>query len=906
MRTATYRVQLHKGFTFDDAAAIAGYLKDLGVSHLYCSPYLQAAPGSTHGYDVTDHSRLNAELGGRAGHRRLVTSLAGAGLRQLLDIVPNHMALGKTNAWWWDVLENGPSSRYARYFDIDWDPPQRKLTAHVLMPVLGDHYGRVLEAGELAAERRGGSFIVRYHEHEAPLSPRSLDGLLGRAADRAGSAELASLAVAHGELPHAILTDQEAVAERHQGKERLRERLAALCQSRPEVAAAIDAEVAALNADPHALDVLLDRQNYRLAYWATAAEELSYRRFFNIETLAGLRMEDPEVFAATHRLILELVRDGALDGLRIDHVDGLADPQGYLDRLSEATGGTYVVVEKILAPDEELPASWPVAGTTGYDFMNRVIQLYTDSRGAEPIRACYARFTGDQAGYEAVVHQAKLQIMREELAAELERLTGLLASICERHRRQRDHTRRELRAALAELIASFGVYRTYACPGRPVSAADRANVAAAVSVTLARRPDLDAELIGFLGELILLGHPGDQEAQFALRFAQVSAPVMAKGAEDTALYRYLPLASLNEVGGAPEVFGRPAAAFHADMARAATWRAAAMLTLSTHDTKRSADVRARIGLLAELPRAWEQAVTRWSAHNARHKQGGWPDPHAEYLLYQTLVGAWPISHCRVRRYLAKAAREAKVHTSWIDQNPQYEEALGAFAGAVVGDQAFVADLEAFLANHLLVERGRVTSLAQTALLLTCPGVPDIYQGAELWDLSLVDPDNRRPVDYQARRALLASLAGATPEKALAAGGSGALRAGFSPRGSSPLASTVADAGGPKIWLIQRLLAFRARHSAAFAPGSQYRPLAVSGAKAEHAVAFARTAMGEEDAAIVVVPRLVARLAEDWAGAAVELPPGAWTDVLAGEQHAGRVSVADLLSRFPVAVLGRAG
>ncbi len=884
MRTATYRVQLHQGFTFDDAAAIAGYLKDLGVSHLYCSPYLQAVPGSTHGYDVTDHSRLNAELGGREGHRRLVTSLAGAGLRQVLDIVPNHMALGKTNAWWWDVLENGPSSRYARYFDIDWDPPQRKLTAHVLMPVLGDHYGRVLEAGELAAERHGGSFIVRYHEHEAPLSPRSLDDLLARAAERAGSAELASLAQAHGELPHAILTDPAAVAERHQGKERLRECLAALCQSSPEVGAAIDAEVAALNADPDALDVLLDRQNYRLAYWATAAEELSYRRFFNIETLAGLRMEDPGVFTATHRLILELVRDGALDGLRIDHVDGLADPQGYLDRLSEATGGSYVVVEKILAPDEELPAPWPVAGTTGYDFLNRVTQLYTDSRGAEPLRACYARFTGDQASYGAVAHQAKLQIMREELAAELERLTGLLADICERHRRQRDHTRRELRTALTELIASFGVYRTYAYPGRAVSAADRANVAAAVAVTLARRPDLDAELTAFLGQLILLGHAGDQEAQFAIRFAQVSAPVMAKGAEDTAFYRYAPLACLNEVGGAPDVFGRPAAAFHADMARAATWRAAAMLTLSTHDTKRSADVRARIGLLAELPQEWEQAVARWAAHNARHKQDGWPDPHAEYLLYQTLVGAWPVSACRARGYLAKAAREAKVHTSWVDQNAQYEAALDAFAGAVAGDPAFVADLEAFLAAHLLVERGRVTSLAQTALLLTCPGVPDIYQGAELWDLSLVDPDNRRPVDYAARRALLAGLSGATPEQALDA----------------------ADAGGPKIWLIQRLLAYRASNPAAFGPGSHYGPLPVSGTKAEHAVAFARRAPVDDSDVVVVVPRLVARLADDWNGTTVELPPGTWTDVLTGERHHGaaHVRVADLLARFPVAVLGR--
>jgi (1->4)-alpha-D-glucan 1-alpha-D-glucosylmutase len=902
MRTATYRVQLHAGFTFDDAAAIAGYLADLGVSHLYCSPYLQAAPGSTHGYDVTDHSRLNAELGGAAGHDRLVKRLDEAGLRQVLDIVPNHMALGKTNAWWWDVLENGPSSRYASYFDIDWDPPERKLTAHVLMPVLGDHYGRVLEAGELTVERRGGSFVVRYHEHEAPLSPRTLDDLLGRAAERAGqaspagSAELAQLAEAHGELPHAILTDPVTVAERHDGKEKLRERLAALCASDPAVAAAIAAEVAAVNADPDALDALLDRQNYRLAYWATAAEELSYRRFFNIESLAGLRMEDPEVFADTHRLILELVRAGSVDGLRIDHVDGLADPQGYLHRLRDATGGCYVVVEKILAPDEQLPGSWAAAGTTGYEFLNRVTQLYTDEDGAEPIRACYQSFTGSEVGYDEVARQSKLQIMREELAAELERLTALLAEICERHRRQRDYTRRELRSALAGLIASFGVYRTYAYPGRQVSVSDRAHIAAAVAQALMAQPDLDPELIGFLGELILLVHPGEPETQFAIRFGQVSAPVMAKGVEDTAFYRYVPLASLNEVGGAPDIFGRPVSAFHDDMATAAWQHPEAMLTLSSHDTKRSADVRARTGLLAEIPDAWEAAVTRWADHNARHKRDGWPDRNAEYLLYQTLAGAWPIDAARAREYLAKAAREAKVHTSWTDQDAGYEDALDGFIDAVLGDGDFVADLEAFLARHRLVECGRVTSLAQLTLLLTCPGVPDIYQGAEIWDLSLVDPDNRRPVDYAARSALLADLAAHGPDEAMAR----------------------VEAGGPKLWLIRRLLAFRRRHPAAFGSGSGYRPLPVTGAKAGHAVAFMRDDPGGQDGVVVVVPRLVTRLAGDWADTTVDLPPGRWASVLGDtelgpgrSQHAhaipgGRTATADLLASFPVAVLGQVG
>jgi (1->4)-alpha-D-glucan 1-alpha-D-glucosylmutase len=884
-RAATYRVQLHAGFTFDDAAAITDYLAALGVSHLYCSPYLQAAPGSTHGYDVVDHGRLNAELGGAPAHRRLAGALAGAGLGQVLDIVPNHMALaGRANAWWWDVLENGPSSRYASYFDIDWDPPQRKMIATVLMPVLGDHYGRVLEAGELAVERQGGSFTVRYHEHEAPLSPRSLDDLLTRAAARAGSAELKGLAADLGRLPHAILTDRAAVAERHRGVEELRERLARLCETQPGTAAAIDAEISALNSDPDALDELLGRQNYRLAYWTTAAEELSYRRFFNIETLAGLRAEDEEVFADTHRLILDLVRDGTLDGLRIDHVDGLADPEGYLHRLDQATGGTYLVVEKILEGDEELPGSWPVAGTTGYDFLNWVNQVFVDSGNESALLAGYVRFTGLAASYADIVHEAKIQIMRGDLAAEVERLTGLLVEVCERHRRQRDHTHPDLRDTLREVIASFGVYRTYARPGRPATAADRAHVGAAVAAARHRRPDLEAELAEFIGALLVGEMPGPAEAAFQVRFAQVSAPVMAKGVEDTAFYRYLPLVSLNEVGGDPGRFGIGTDDFHRAMAATARQWPEGMLTLSTHDTKRSSDVRARLSLLSELPRDWERALHRWAQRNQRYKRDGWPDANAEYLLYQTLVGAWPIDSQRVAAYLAKAVKEAKVHTSWTEPGAEYDAALGHFVTQILADKGFVADLEAFLAEHRLVELGRINSLAQLTLLLTCPGIPDLYQGTEVWDNSLVDPDNRRPVDYDTRRRLLGQLAAAGPATALAA----------------------ADEGGPKIWLIHRLLQHRRGHPGGYGPDSGYQPLSVAGPKASHVLAYARTG-----GLAVVVPRLLTSLT-DWEGTTVALPAGRWADVLSGEAvtggeaFTGDVSVAGLLCRFPVAVLGREG
>jgi (1->4)-alpha-D-glucan 1-alpha-D-glucosylmutase len=873
---ATYRVQLHSGFDFDAAAAVVPYLAELGVTHLYCSPVLQAVTGSSHGYDVVDHGRLDEQRGGTAGFQRLVAALAEAGLGQLLDIVPNHMAVdGRANTWWWDVLENGPSSRYATYFDIDWDPPERKLIATVLMPVLGDHYGRVLDAGDVRVEYEGGSFTVRYFDHQAPVSPRSLDDLINRAACRVGSDELAELAAGLGRLPHALLTDPDAVEQRHEDKETILNRVAGLCASHPEVGAALAAEINALNRDPDALDILLQRQNYRLAYWRTAAEELSYRRFFNIETLVGLRMEDDRVFRDTHRLVLDLVAEGSVDGLRVDHIDGLADPQRYLDRLHGAGGGAYVVVEKILEEGEELPPSWPAAGTTGYDFLNAANRLFVDVEGERVIRQTYARFTRLEEAYLDLVHAAKLQIVRDELAAELERLTGILADVCDDHRHYRDYTRRELRDALTEMIAVFPVYRPCTYPGRPVSAADQQGIATAVERARARRPDLDGDLLDFVGDLVALVYPGRQEGAFAVRFAQLSAPVMAKGVEDTAFYRYYPLSSLNEVGGGPGDLGDPVADFHRMMVKG---RPGTMLTLSTHDTKRSADVRARLNVLSELGAAWGEAVLRWADHNDRHRRGGWPDHNAEYLLYQTLVGAWPIEGSRAASYMQKAMREARVHTSWIDPDGTYETALEAFVLSVLGDDHFVASLTAFLAEHRLVERGRNNSLAQTTLLLTCPGVADLYQGSEVWDLSLVDPDNRRAVDYERGRRLLRSLVGAAPEAA----------------------QQHDEQGGPKLWLIHRLLRHRQSSPASYGALSRYEPVAVEGPGAAHALAFFRSG-----GLAVAVPRLLGGLTTGWQGTTVTLPEGEWVDVLTEERiSGGQVAVEALFRRFPVAVLGR--
>ena len=888
---STYRVQLTPRFGFDEAAAVAGYLADLGVTHLYSSPILQAAPGSTHGYDVVDHRRVNTDLGGEAGHRRLQSALAAAGLGHVLDVVPNHMAVGvgPDNAWWWDVLENGPAGVYASHFDVDWDPPEAKLRHTVLLPILGDHYGRVLEAGELRLERHAGTFTVRYHEHVAPVAPRSLDRLLSAAAETCGSDELESIAAALGRLPHATATDRESVRERHRDKEVLRARLAELLEQQPEVAAAVDRRVHEVNGDWDSLHGLLERQNYRLAYWRTAGRELDYRRFFDVNTLVGVRVEDPQVFEDTHGLVLEWVRDGVVDGLRIDHPDGLRDPEGYLRCLREATGRAWVVVEKILEPGERLPAGWPVAGTTGYDFLERVGGLFVDPAGRQRLLELYAEVTGEPVDFQEVAHAKKHLVLRDILGADLNRLTAQFVEVCECNRRYRDYTRHQLHEVLREVVACFPVYRTYVRPDHAtVSETDVAAVEAAVAAAVERRPDLDGELFAFLADLLLLRRrsgsapglpstPGEAEAELVYRFQQVTAPVMAKGVEDTAFYTYVPLASLNEVGGSPGQWSVSVAEFHRRTAEAQRDWPESMLGTSTHDTKRSEDVRARLHLLSEVPDGWGDAVRRWVKANGRHRTGeGLPDANAEYLLYQTLVGAWPLGPDRAVAYMEKASKEAKARTSWIDPDPAYDAALRSFVEGVLADETFQADLRSFV--EPLVEPGRVTSLAQTLVKLTAPGVPDVYQGSELWDLSLVDPDNRRPVDYALRRRLLAELPALDAEAIWAR----------------------IEHGLPKLHVTREALHLRRRRPDAFGARGSYEPLAADGARAGHVVGYLRG-----DAVAAVVPRLVLGLRGDWADTSLDLPPGRWLNVLTGDHlPGGRVTLAGLLARFPVALLER--
>jgi (1->4)-alpha-D-glucan 1-alpha-D-glucosylmutase len=887
--TSTYRLQLRPGFGFDEAAAVAPYLARLGVSHVYASPYLQATPGSAHGYDVVDPHRVNVELGGARGHRRFQDRLGELGLGQVLDIVPNHMAITSgRNPWWWDVLENGPSSRYARYFDVDWDPPEAHLRDLVLIPILGDHYGRVLEAGEIRLERHGGAFQVRYHEHALPVAPRSLDAVLGLAAARVRSAELAALADALEALPPATAVDRSSVLRRHRDKEVLRRLITRLLGEQPRTAAAVDGVLAETNGDADALDAILSRQNYRLAHWRAADRDLGYRRFFDVSGLVGLRVEDDAVFADSHALVLRWLAAGVLDGLRVDHPDGLADPVGYVQRLRSATPRGWLIVEKILEDDEGLRADWPVDGTTGYDGLASITELLVDPAAEPAFTALLEALTGEDRSFEAIAREARRDVLHGTLGSELNRLTANLLDIVEGHRRYRDYTRHELHEVLREVAAAFPVYRTYVRPAAGVvDPLDVAAIESAVAAASEGRPDLDPDLFGFLADILTLRIEGPLESELVRRFQQLTGAVMAKGIEDTAFYRYHRLVALNEVGGHPGRFGSTTARFHERNARRQARWPASMVTTATHDTKRGEDVRARIAVLSEVPARWRSAVRRWWPRF----EAAWPepepfDPSLAYFAAQTLVGAWPIEAERLEAYLLKSAREAKLRTSWTAADERYEAAVSTFSRRIVADRALTAAIHRWLPP--VRAGGRLASLGQTLLRLTVPGVPDTYQGTELWDDSLVDPDNRRPVDLGRRATLLAEL-----------------EDGLDPSG---ILARV-DEGLPKLWTIRQALHLRRSRPEAFDHRGTYRPLHAAGAHAGHVVAFSRG-----DSVITVVPRHGLRLSggrlpsdlripsERWGDTAIELPPGRWHDHLGGGTWHGRVTLADLLAAFPLALL----
>ncbi len=959
---ATYRLQLHAGFGFRAATELVPYLAELGVSDVYCSSYLRARPGSTHGYDIIDHNALNPEIGGAEDFERFVDALRAHGMGQILDVVPNHMGvMGSDNVWWMDVLENGPASVYADYFDIDWDPVNPSLRQKVLVPVLGSHYGLALERGEiqLKFEPEAGSFAFFYFEHRFPVAPREYPRILERALralpaqviDETSRAEFESLVSAFSHLPPREATQAELITERNRDKEVHKRRLAALCRVHPAVVEAVEAALRAINGTPgdersfDALHDLLEAQAYRLAYWRVASDEINYRRFFDINDLAALRMENEAVFEATHRLILELVASGKVTGLRIDHPDGLYDPAQYFqrlqDRIAALTGvpserrrqrrrglPVYLVAEKIAAGHERVPESWPVHGTTGYRFANVVNGVFVDTASRTRLDRIYRAFTGEDASFEDVVYASKRIILRNALASELNVLANRLAHIAQADRRTRDFTLNNLRQALTEVIACFPVYRTYVAD--KVSDQDRRYIEWAVARAKQRSQASDISIFDFVLST-LLSRPGEgasqvQRAQvraFAMKFQQITAPVTAKGVEDTTFYRYNRLVSLNEVGGDPDRFGFTLAAFHgASQDRATRWPST-MLATSTHDSKRSEDVRARIDVLSEMPAAWRLSLRRWSRINRSKKAeiDGAPAPSAndEYLLYQTLLGSWPSGTLdeaglaayrhRIESYMIKAVREAKVRSSWINVNESYEAAVTGFVGALLGRLQSNLFLDDFAGLQRYVAwLGMLNSLSQTLIKLASPGVPDIFQGTELWDLSLVDPDNRRPVDWQQRRSLLAEIR---------------------PLVGAPAAARVAqlqamlqapEDGRCKLYLISIGLDLHRRRAGLFEAGD-YAPVLAQGLRARHVVAFARR--NGSGGVIAVAPRFFAALCERpgilpfgpqaWGDTGLPLP---WLtpdielrDAISGRQvtvesdaQGVRVQVGELLTAFPVALL----
>jgi (1->4)-alpha-D-glucan 1-alpha-D-glucosylmutase len=873
---ATYRIQLQPGFTFDDAARIAPYLRALGISHVYCSPYLQAAPGSTHGYDIVDYQRVNRELGGEEAQQRFVATLQEHELGQVLDVVPNHMAIVGGNRWWWDVLENGEASRYAPYFDIEWLGPEERYRHKILLPVLGDHYGLILSSGQIQLEYEDGHFIVRYHEHTFPLAPESMAGLLAKAADRAGSSQLGFLADALVRLQQTGEGTWNSRLARDRNKEAIREQIARLADERPAVARQIAAIIDETNHDIDTLDNILSSQNYRLSRWRTAESELVYRRFFDINSLVGIRPGRDRVFTDTHQLILEWLKRGQVDGLRIDHPDGLRDPGEYFERLHDAVPDLWIVAEKILAPNENLHPRWNIAGTTGYDFLNLASGLFVDPAGEAAMTELYRTFTNAPTDFRLVARESKALILRDLLGSDINRLTALFLDICEHNRDYRDYTRHEIHEAVRETIACFSVYRTYVRPGPEApTEAEVGYITQAAADAAAARPEIEQRLFQFLADVLLLRVPGDQEEEFILRFQQVTAAAMAKGVEDTAFYRYARLISLNEVGGDPARFSVSIDEFHRWCAHIQASYPQTMLATSTHDTKRSEDVRIRIGLLAGQVPLWTETVNRWAAMNAQYKDNDRPGRRIEYFLYQTLVGAWPISAERLNRYMQKVVREAKDRSSWLNPDEEYEAVLRRFCDSILSDETFTADLESFLAR--LLEPAQTASLALNLLKLTAPGIPDIYQGTEIPDLSLVDPDNRRPVDYEVRTRLLADLDGLTPEQIL----------------------TRSAEGLPKLWMIRQALHARRASAESFGPDAAYTPLWPAGPKAGAIVAYQR---GENVA--IAVPRLSVANA-DWDGTVLEIPDGRWKNQFTGDvTDGGKLDMGSLLARFPVALLIR--
>ena len=902
--TATYRLQFNKNFTFQQAREIVTYLHHLGISDAYASPYFQAGAESLHGYDITDHNKFNAAIGSREDYDAWVAELHAHGMGQIADFVPNHMGINDPqNVWWQDVLENGPSSLYAPYFDIDWRPLKTDLHDKVLLPILGDQYGRVLERGELRVRFDGGSFSLTYFDHVFPIAPGTYRYILELALENLAEfreedfyAEFQSILTALEYLPRRTETDPERIKERAREKEIIKKRLERRCAEAPQVQRGIEKAVETINGhigDPRSfdrLDELLNAQSYRLAFWRVAAEEINYRRFFDVNDLAAIRVELPEVFDAVHKLLFELVASGAVTGLRIDHPDGLYRPLEYFEKLQMRCAkalrvplpkdgrAIYLIVEKILTGEEQLPQNWPVHGTTGYGFANQVAGVLVDHNAEGAITKISKRFIGHSLHFGHLVYAKKRLVMRISLANEVNVLGTMVDRLSEQNRWFRDYTLEALARAVRETIACFPVYRTYLEPGKPVSEEDRAVIERAVAAAKRRNPAIEESVFNFLRDLLLFRFPEnlDEEqraahAEFVLKFQQFTGPITAKGLEDTVFYIYNRLAALNEVGGEPQLFGLSVETFHErNLRRQRDWPAS-LLATSTHDSKRSEDVRARMLAISEIPPLWGRSLQKWRTTNRRFKKqiddAEAPDAGEEYLLYQTLLGTWPVDLdgapapsvgpkfiARIQRYMAKALKEAKLNTSWIQPNENWDDAMQEFVARILEAGPRNKFLPAFLPVVAEIARlGAINSLAQTMIKLTAPGVPDIYQGTEIWDDSLVDPDNRRPIDYARRREMLTQIENVPANELMQCWPDGRI----------------------KMRLTQRLLHLRRENPELFREGI-YEPINFGGAFADCAIGFVRR--DRDRAIIAIVPRLSSRvgfppIGDRWQDTHVVLAPG---------------------------------
>lgn len=984
--SSTYRLQFNKQFRFTDAKNIIGYLNDLGISDIYSSPYFKAKEGSLHGYDIVEPTKLNPEVGTENDFKEFINEIQKYGMGQILDIVPNHMCIDKDNTWWMNVLENGPSSLYANHFDIDWEPVKKELKNKILLPILGDQYGNVLENQELRLAFEDGAFFLYYYDNKFPIIPKTYINILKHRVDvlenllspeNPDFVETLSIITALEHLPPYTESDPKKITERYREKEIIKKRLRNLYKKSSEIKIFLDENIRIFNGnkgDPKSfdlLDELLSLQVYRLSFWRVATDEINYRRFFDINNLAAIKMETPFVFRETHALVLKLIKEGKVTGLRIDHPDGLYNPSKYFQQLqrhcflqkrldfSEKVKNEipasykrrdiesailkqyneilssdpqfkpfYIIGEKILLKGERLPEDWPIFSTTGYVFLNSLNGIFVDIKHAKAFDDIYTRFTQLRENFQTVVYEKKKLIMQVAMSSEIHTLGYYLDRISENNRHTRDFTLNSLIDAIIEVIAFFPVYRTY-INSWAVNERDHQYIDIAVIKAKRKNPAMSASIFDFLRDVLLLRFPEklrkDEKKEcldFVMRFQQITGPVMAKGLEDTAFYVYNRLISLNEVGGSPDRFGTPLETFHGQNIERIKFWPHALIATATHDTKRGEDVRARINVLSEKPHEWRKRITYWTRINKKKRvivdSLIVPDRNEEYLLYQTLVGSWPLHieddkeyevfKKRIKNYMLKAIREAKVNTSWINPNTIYEDALIVFIDSIMNTTSHNKFLEDFLSFQKKISyHGMFNSLSQTLLKIASPGVPDFYQGTELWDFRLVDPDNRGPVDYELRKNMLEDLKKREAETTL--------------RDLAPWLTANKDNGMIKLYLISKALHYRRNKRELFDRG-EYITIEVIGEKEDNVCAFVRRT--GTACALVIVPRFFTQLIQP-----DDLPfgEGIWKEsylVMSFDKAGGRyrniftdeiittkdykgttiLYISDVFLNFPVALLDR--